>query len=86
MKIFIGKDFNGDPISVLLAENVEKAYIAWAGMNDTPHSHEEIDPNDDSNGVYGVVFLLTSTKMNSRDFSHRGYEGIDFRKWHRGVK
>jgi hypothetical protein len=83
MKIYIGKDFNGKPISVLLADNIEKAHIAWAGMKDTPHSVEEIDPNNKDIGIYGVVFLLSSVKRNSKNFSSR--DGIDFREWKRGV-
>ena len=63
MKIYIGKDYNGDPMSVLLAESRRDADIAWAGMDDTPHEVEEIDPmNLDGLGVHGVVFLLTSSK------------------------
>ena len=86
MKIYIGKDYEGNPISVLLAESREKADIAWAGMKDTPHNVEEIDPNDTSVGVHGLVFLLTSTLHNSKDYpsSHR-LEGVNFSKWKRGL-
>jgi hypothetical protein len=83
MNIYIGKDFEGKPISVLLADSREKADIAWAGMQDTPHSVEEIDPTDDSVGVHGVVFLLTSIKRNSNQSSRVG--GIDYRQWKRGL-
>ena len=84
MKIYIGMDFENKPISVLLSESREKADIAWAGMQDTPHSVEEIDPADNSSGVHGVVFLLTSMKRNSNQSSHR-VGGVDYRQWKRGL-
>jgi hypothetical protein len=83
MKIYIGYNSEDEPISVLLADDRGKAFIAWAGMNDTPHRVEEIDPAEVS-GVNGLVFLLTSTEVNTRELPNR-LEGIDFRKWKRGV-
>lgn len=83
MKIYIGKDFDGSPISVLLADSREKADIAWMGMKDTPHSVEEIDPNDAELGMHGVAFLLTSIKRNSNHSSRVG--GVEYRQWKRGL-
>ena len=79
LKIFIAHDHVGAPISVLLAETLEKANIAWMGMKDQPHSVEMIDP-DDEIGMHGVVILLTSTKC-------RGGFGRDvaYRTWKRGL-
>ena len=84
MKIYIGFDYDKTPMGVLLADSQDKAEIAWAAMADTPHTIEEIDPSI-AKGVNGLVFLLTSTKVNSRtDFGYRDF-GVDFRLWHRGV-
>lgn len=84
MKIYIGSDYEGTPMGVLLADDPAKANIAWAAMGDSPHTIEEIDPAT-ADGVNGLVFLLTSNKVNSvHDYSHRT-GGIDFRKWRRGV-
>lgn len=83
MNIYIAYNYEDEPISVLLADNKEKAHIAWAGMNDQPHRVEEIDPDSDL-GVYGVAFLLTSQKVSSHDYSHR-VGGFDFRQWKRGL-
>lgn len=84
MKIYVGMEYDGTPIGVLLADSQDKAAIAWAAMNDIPHSIEEIDPQNVI-GTHGCVFLLTSTKCNSHtDFSHRS-GGVDFRLWKRGV-
>jgi len=80
MNIYIGKDWDGKPTSVLLADNIEKAHIAWAGMKDTPRSVEEINPNDDL-GIHGVAFLLTSVE---HEYCINGsYKRI--RKWIRGL-
>ena len=83
MNIYIAKDFDNNPIGVLLADDKNKAEIAFYAMGEVPKTIEEIDPNDNL-GVAGVAFLLTSTKMNSSDFSHR-ISGIDFRQWKRGL-
>ena len=80
MNIYIGFDFSGNPLSVLLADSSEKADIAWAGMNDIPHHIEEIDPTRDDLGIHGVVFLLTSKKINTRDC-----RDVEFRDWKRGL-
>lgn len=82
MKVFVGLDFEGKPISVLLADSAEKAHIAWAGMKDTPHSVEEIDPLDEDLGVHGVVFLLTSKKRRVGGF---GSNSVDYREFKRGL-
>lgn len=83
LKIFIGYDQNSNPISILMADSREKADIAWMGMNDSPVSVEEIDPQDDL-GIHGIVFVLTSIEANSRsDYGHRA-NGVDFRIWKRG--
>jgi len=83
MKIYIGYDHNEAPMGVLLSDSKEKAEIAWAAMRDIPHSIEEIDPETVPE-INGLVFLLTSTKCNSkRDFGHR-IDGVDFRLWKRG--
>lgn len=86
MNIYIGLDYNGKPTSVLLADNKEKAEIAWMGMNDIPHSIEEIDPVNDELGIHGVAFLLTSTERNTREIesNRSGFEGVDFRHFVRG--
>ena len=86
MNIFIASDFDGNPISVLLAKTREQADIAWAGMKDMPHSVEEIDPENDDIGVHGLVFLLTSEEIESRDLPvSRQSKGLTFRKWKRGL-
>ena len=83
MNVYIAKDFENNPICVLLADDKDKAAIAFYAMGETPKDIEEIDPSLNI-GVAGVAFLLTSTQMNSRDFDHR-ISGIDFRKWKRGL-
>lgn len=81
MKIYIGYDFDNRPISVLLAENEDKANIAWAGMKDTPHHTEVIDPNNNDLGISGVVFLLTSTERTVGN----ALNSQTFRKFKRGL-
>lgn len=83
-KLFIAFNFQNEPISVLLAQNKEQADIAWAGMKESPHHVEEIDPANNNIGVHGLAFILTSTEANSRNFSHR-VGGVDFRIWKRGL-
>lgn len=78
-KIYIGLDFEGNPISVLLAKNREQADIAWAGMLDMPHHVEEIDPTQDNIGIHGLAFLLTSEEKET------SYENRKYRKWKRGL-
>jgi len=81
MKIFIGTNYEGAPTGVLLADSIEKAHIAWAGMKDTPHHIEEIDPSSNNLGIHGVVFLLTSVEeevLIDRKFTK-------IRKWKRGL-
>lgn len=83
--IYIAYDSSGSPIGVLMSESQEKAEIAWAGMGAQVHNVEEIDPNNTTGGVHGVIFLLTSTKCNSNaDFGHR-LGGVDFYQWKRGL-
>ena len=82
MNIFIAKDHTGEPTAVVLADHVDKANIAFAALEAPAHSVEEIDPNT-TTGIGGLVFLLTSHKVNSNDFSHR-IGGFSFRKWKRG--
>ena len=84
MNIYIGSDYGGNPISVLLSVSREKAEIAWAGMGEHPHSVEEMDLSDDSLGIHGVVLLLTSTERNCRDYGYSS-GGRPFREWKRGV-
>ena len=85
MKIYIGFDFESNPIGVLLADSQEKAELVWAAMGENPHTVEEINPQT-ARGVNGVVFLLTSKEANSRsDFGHRPL-GVDFRVWTRGLR
>ena len=62
MKIYIAYNCSEQVVGVLLADKREKADIAWAGMNLSPYSVEEIDPIK-TTGIYGVVFLLTSEKV-----------------------
>ena len=81
MNIYISKNHEGKPENVLLADNIEKANIAFAGMKATPYSIEEINPNESNIGVSGVVFLLTSTEVEH-------YIDGNFRKfriWKRGL-
>ncbi len=83
MKLYIGYDYNNNPLSVLLADNEDKAHIAWAGMNDIPHHIEEIDPNQSDIGIHGVVFVLSSDeKRIYKSFSN---EDIIYRKFKRGL-
>jgi hypothetical protein len=81
-KIYIGYDFESNPISVLTADSREKADIAWAGMQDTPHSVEEIDISGPI-GIHGVAFLLTS--RNLRECSTAAYSDKTFRVFRRGL-
>ena len=62
MKIYIAYNCNEQVTGVLLAGKREKADIAQAGMNLIPHSVEELDPAK-ATGLHGVVFLLTSEKV-----------------------
>jgi len=81
MKVYFGTDYEGKPMSALLATDVKLAEIAWAAMGDSPHHIEEIDPSDDTLGINGVVFLLTSKKEGlSGGFGERTYC-----KWKRGL-
>lgn len=85
MNIYIGYDFKKNPIGVLLADNREKADIAWAGMGVSIYSVEEIDPNDQNNrGIHGLIILLTSTEHNTLNYSHKT-DGLKFHKWKRGL-
>jgi hypothetical protein len=63
-KIYISYDYNNNPTGLLLSDSLEKAHIAWAGMKVTVDHVEEIDPSDESLGVHGVAFILTSTEMS----------------------
>ena len=83
MNIYVAFNPDGEPTSVLLAEDRKSADIAWAGMKECPHSVEEIDPTSKDIGVHGVAFLLTSKLKNSYDVNKRG--GWDFRVWKRGL-
>jgi len=82
-KTYIAFGVNNEPVAVIMAIDKKDAEIALAGMNEPAKHIEEIDPSTVI-GVHGVVFLLTSTKANSRDFSHR-VGGVDFRIWKRGL-
>ena len=82
MKVYIASDFDGDPLAVLLADNKEKAEIAFTSMQLPYDRVEEIDPSQ-ALGTHGVCYLLTSTLKNSRNYSKPG--GVDFRKWKRGL-
>lgn len=84
MKIYIGFDLEKRPMGVLLSDSKEKAEIAWTAMEGMPHSIEEIDPAT-AGGVNGLVFLLTTTKVDTRSsYEHRDSDAI-FRVWHRGI-
>ena len=82
MNIFIAKDYDGNPIAVILADDAEKAAIAFMGMDIKMHSCEEIDPTDKNLGMHGVAFLLTSIEKTN-------YSGSSlpttYRKWKRGL-
>jgi len=84
MKIYIGYDHDQKPTSLLMAEKREQADIAWAAMKDVPHSVEEIDTENPNAGVHGLVFILTSEKVSSREYDHR-VGGFTFREWKRGI-
>jgi len=81
MNIFIAKDYDSNPIAVILADDAEKAAIAFMGMDIQMHSCEEIDPAAENLGMHGVAFLLTSTECS--DYS--GFNEIKYRKWKRGL-
>lgn len=63
MKIYIGYDYDQNPIGVILADTQDRAEIVWAAMKDMPHSVEELDPSK-AEGIHGVVFLLTSEEIS----------------------
>lgn len=81
-KIYIGFNYKHEPISLLLAKNREQADIAWAGMSDTPHSIEEIDPDNEDIGIHGLAFILTSVEKKVVNCSSKEFI---FRKWKRGL-
>ncbi len=80
--IYIGFDYKGNPIGVILSDSKEKAEIAWSAMGDIPHSIEEINPSS-IEGVHGVVFLLSSEE---RAFPRDPKIGSRYRVWKRGGK
>ena len=82
MKVYLGTDYEGKPMSVLLAKNQDLVEIAWAAMGDSPHHIEEIDPSDDTLGINGVVFLLTS---KVEGLTGEGMGRREYRKWKRGL-
>ena len=84
MNVYIAKDFNGEPLGVLLATDKSKAELVWLGTGCTPHSVEEIDLSDDNLGMHGVVTLLSSIEVTKRDIDHKSF-GWTFRSWKRGL-
>lgn len=84
MKIYIAYTYNDEPYSVLLSDDQKKAEIAWAAMGESPHRVEEIDPQNITGGINGLVFLLSSTEFNSRHFEADSFQGFNFRIWKRG--
>lgn len=81
--IYIGYDVDNTPTVIISANSRRDAEIALYSTGEKPHHIEELDLKSDS-GINGVVFLLSSVKANSRDFSHR-IGGVDFRIWRRGI-
>jgi len=82
MKVYLGTDYEGKPMSVLLAKNQDLVEIAWAAMGASPHHIEEIDPSDDTLGINGVVFLLTS---KVEGLTGEGMGRREYRKWKIGL-
>jgi len=83
MKIFIAYEIGMNPIGILLAEDKDKAGLAFTAMKEDVMEIEELDINDLKRDCeYGVVFLLTSNKrkINRPDETHV------YRKWRRGLK
>lgn len=78
-RLFIGYDYDKNPIGALLSDSEEKAWIAWQAMKDSPHSIEEIKPNSMVSHT-GLIFLLTST-----EHEHYGSKSFKYREWKRGL-
>ncbi len=81
MNIYISYDYNDTPLDVILADNLEKANIAFLAMPNQSSRVEEIDPSEDL-GIHGIAFLFTSVERDS----YRGIGTTDkkFRVWKRG--
>jgi len=82
--VFITYDVNDEPTNVILADCKRDVELALTFAKADCHRIEEIDLNKVETHN-NLVFLLTSTKANSRtDFGHRSF-GVDFRIWKRGI-
>lgn len=82
--IYIAYNHSNQPIAIFIGKDKKDIEIALAGMKEPIKHIEEIDPNSTDITSQNIIFLLTSTSMNSRDFSHR-IGGVDFREWKRGI-
>jgi hypothetical protein len=85
MYIYISKDYNGNPTALILADNSEKARIAFNAMQSDCHSMEEINLNDPeilqmAKVAGGVLFILTSKERRTGGLNDRVY-----REWYRGL-
>ena len=78
LNFYIGFDYSGNPIGVLLADSEEKVRIAWQAMKENPHTIEKINSNKlpHSNGLF---FILTSEEKSIRGTQH------SYREWKRGL-
>lgn len=82
MKIYIATNNEKTPVGVVLAASKEFAEVAFTALRCECHNIEEIDPN--STDLPNVVYLLTSSKVNTRDYSHRSV-GTDLILMKRGL-
>ena len=63
MKIYVANDYEGNPVAVLLADDPDKAEVAFTALQVKHYSTEVIDPNEKNIGVHGVAFLFGSREV-----------------------
>lgn len=79
-KIFIAKDYDGETIGIVLAEDAKIASAYFVGRGQMPHSTGVIDPTDDRLGVMGLCTLFKTKELlwsDLRDVSNRRMSDSD---------
>ena len=72
MDVFIGSDYEGQPVIVLAAPDEKTARVATSMMDYPPHTWEQIDLKYFEKNKVDVGFILTSQRRNFRnDRGHR---------------
>ena len=73
MNIYIAYDYVKNPLSCIIAKNMEFAEIAFAAMDHEVHNIEKVDLNSDLIKSQNVIFLLNSKlKENGNTYWVRG--------------